>query len=140
MNDNSPQQSETVKQEPQKQRASFWTSVGFALSGLLHAWQTERNIRIQCVCAIIVLLVSWSLEITRLEWVLIILVCGLVLAAEVINTAIERVVDLSSPDTHPLAKAAKDAAAGMVLLVCLIAVAIGVLVLGPPLIRFGFGG
>ena len=138
MINNPPQQPESAEPSPTKQQASFWRSVGFTLTGLLHAWQTERNIRIQCLCAIIVMLVSWVLQITRLEWVLIILACGLVLAAELINTAIERVVDLTFPDIHPLAKAAKDVAAGMVLLISLTAVVIGVLVLGPPLLRLGF--
>ena len=63
------------------------------------------------------------------------LACGLVLGLELLNTALEALVDLVSPEQHRLAKAAKDAAAGAVLLACVFAVLVGAVVLMPPLLR-----
>ncbi len=65
----------------------------------------------------------------------VLLACGLVLALELMNTALEAVVDLVSPEAHRLAKIAKDAAAGAVLLACVFAVLVGVAVILPPLLR-----
>jgi len=79
-----------------------------------------------------------ALPITRFDWGLIIITCGMVIAAELINTVIERVVDLVSPEYHPLAKAAKDVAAGMVLLTCLTAIIVGVIIFAPPLYQLCF--
>jgi diacylglycerol kinase len=73
------------------------------------------------------------LGLGRLEWAVIVLAVGLVWMAEFVNTALEAVVDLASPDLHPLAKIGKDVAAAAVLVGAITAVVVGLLVLGPPL-------
>jgi diacylglycerol kinase len=73
------------------------------------------------------------LGLGRLEWAIIVLTVGLVWMAEFVNTALEAVVDLASPDLHPLAKVGKDVAAAAVLVGACTAVVVGLLVLGPPL-------
>lgn len=73
------------------------------------------------------------LGLGRLEWAVIVLAIGLVWMAEFVNTALEAVVDLASPDLHPLAKIGKDVAAAAVLAGAATAVLVGLLVLGPPL-------
>jgi diacylglycerol kinase len=74
-----------------------------------------------------------------LEWCALILAAGLVWVAELLNTALETVVDLASPDRHPLAGKAKDIGAAAVLVAAMIAVLLGVLILGPPLWTRLFG-
>ena len=73
------------------------------------------------------------LKISRTEWAVIAFTIALVLILEGLNTAVEAAVDLSSPNFHPLAKAAKDLAAAMVLIASLASLAVGLLILGPPL-------
>jgi len=102
------EQPDETASQVQRHRAAFWKSTQNAVAGLVYAWQTERNFRIQFACGVCVLMAARALPITRFDWGLIIITCGMVIAAELINTVIERVVDLVSPEYHPLAKAAKD--------------------------------
>jgi len=76
---------------------------------------------------------GWWLSLSWLEWAVIVLVVTMVWAVEFINTALEAVVDLASPQQHPLARVAKDVAAAAVLLASVGSVVIGLLILGPPL-------
>lgn len=98
-----------------------------ALAGIGYAWRTQRNLRIQVTLGIVALVVFAALHVSALAFALLALTIALVLAFEVMNTALEALVDLASPERHPLAKAAKDAAAGAVLIVALGAVAVGLL-------------
>ena len=93
----------------------------------------SRNAWIHALSSGLVVLVSAWLQISLLEWALIILAIGMVWIAEFINTAIESVVDLVTEDHHPLAKASKDVGAAAVLISALTAILIGLIVLGPPL-------
>ena len=104
-----------------------------AFSGWWHVLRTQRNAWIHAVISVSVMLAGWWLGLSRLEWAILFLTLGLVWMAEFFNTALEAVVDLASPERHPLAKTAKDVAAAAVLLTALAAVVIGLLVLGPPL-------
>ena len=83
-----------------------------------------------------VMLLAALLRLQAGEWALLIGACVLVLSAELLNTAIEKAVDLSMPEQHPLARIAKDAAAGAVLVAAIGAALIGLLVLGPPLLAW----
>jgi len=83
--------------------------------------------KLHIIAMVVALSVAWWLEISRDEWMLLLLTIALVLIAEMFNTAIEAVVDLVSPVYHPLAKIAKDVAAGAVLLATLTALANGYL-------------
>ena len=99
-----------------------------AMSGIAHAWRTQRNLRIQVLCGIVALAVFAALHVSLIAFSIVALVITLVLAFEVLNTAMEALVDLVSPQIHPLAKAAKDAAAGAVLIAALGSLAVGALI------------
>jgi diacylglycerol kinase len=92
----------------------------------------SKNLRIQAVVTVIVCIIGFWLEISRIEWALIVLIIGLNWFAEFVNTAIEAAVNLASPDFHPMAQVAKDVAAGSVLLLTIIAVIMGALIFIPP--------
>jgi diacylglycerol kinase len=112
---------------------SRYQSFGHAFRGWWYVLRTQRNAWIHTVIATLVFIVSAWLKISRQEWAIIILTSAMVFAAEFINTAIEAVVDLASPEKHPLAKVGKDVGAAAVLISALAAILIGLLILGPPL-------
>lgn len=96
----------------------------------------QRNITVMIVLAAVAVVLGWYLEISTLEWALIALACGLVLALELINTAVESLIDLVCPDYDPDFGRVKDILAGAVLLASLAAGAVGLLIFLPRL----FGG
>ena len=108
-------------------------SFGHALRGWQYVLKTQRNAWIHSLTAATVILLSWWLEIPPRDWAVLILTIAMVFTAEFINTSIEAVVDLASPQKHPLAKVGKDVGAGAVLIAALAGVLIGLLILGPPL-------
>lgn len=113
----------------------WWRSAGFAWAGLAFAFRTQANFRIELVCAALAVLAALWLGVPGAP---VLLACALVLALELMNTAVEAVVDLVSPDVHPLAKVAKDASAAAVLLACLGALLVaGVTLLPALLARLG---
>lgn len=111
----------------------FVHSLSAAGSGIWFAIRTQRHMQIHLVAAAAACGIGFMVSLTSLEWAIILLTIALVIGFEMVNTAIEQAVDLASPDIHPVAKAAKDVAAGAVLLAAIAAVAIGILILGPPL-------
>ncbi|WP_413362790.1 diacylglycerol kinase family protein [Lysinibacillus sp. 3P01SB] len=108
----------------------FIRSFGYAAEGLMTAMR-EQNIRFHYTSIVVVLIIGWVTGLSVLEWIILVLVMALVVGAELFNTAIERVVDLASPELHPLAKQAKDIAAGAVLVFALASVIIGMLIFFP---------
>jgi diacylglycerol kinase len=112
---------------------SLLRSFGFALEGVSYLIRTQRSAQIEIVIGVVVIAVAAWLGISAIEWAILILAMALVLALEALNTAIELAVTLASPERHPLAKAAKDVAAGMVLIAAIGSVIVGVIVLGPRL-------
>lgn len=108
-------------------------SFRFAFEGIKSTFKTERNFRIHLVAAILVIVWAWILKIPTWDFALLLIVIALVLCAELLNTAIEAVIDLVSPEWHPLAKVAKDTAAGAVLVSAVFAVAVGLVILYKPL-------
>jgi len=108
-------------------------SFGHAFRGWWHVLKTQHNAWIHAVVAVLVFIVSFWLNLPARDWAVIILTITMVFTAEFINTSIEAVVDLASPEKHPLAKVGKDVGAGAVLISALAAVLIGLLILGPPL-------
>lgn len=104
-----------------------------AFHGWHHVFRTQRNVWIHSAIATAVFILGVWLRLPARDWAVIILTAAVVFAAEFMNTAIEAVVDLASPDTHPLAKIAKDVGAGAVLVAALAAILIGLLLIGPPL-------
>lgn len=105
-------------------------SFGFAFIGLFTATK-EQNMRIHIMSAVIVIVAGFLTGISAVEWILLILVMALVIGMEMVNTAIEAIIDLVSPDYHPLAKVAKDVAAGAVLIFAIASVVIGCIIFIP---------
>lgn len=106
-------------------------SFGYAGRGIRVVFRSEPNMRIHIVVGLLVLICGFIFKISIIEWILCLLCFGLVLGAEMINTAIENVVDLVSPNHHILAGKAKDIAAGAVLICAIISVIIGLLIFVP---------
>jgi diacylglycerol kinase len=104
-----------------------------AFSGWWYVLRTQRNAWIHAVISTLVFVVGFWLELDRQDWAIILLSMVTVWMGEFINTALEAVVDLASPQTHPLAKVGKDVGAAAVLIAALAATLIGLLILGPPL-------
>jgi diacylglycerol kinase len=108
-------------------------SFAVAISGITFALRTQSHMRFHAIAAAVVCGLGFMLSLKPLEWTIILLAIAVVISAEMINTAIEQAVDLASPTIHPVAKAAKDVAAGAVLVAAAISAIIGLLILGPPL-------
>lgn len=104
-----------------------------AFSGLWYALRTQRNTRIHLAIAAAVVGLGLWLDLAPIQWAVLVLTIGVVLVSEMLNTLAETLVDLVSPGYHPLAKVVKDVTAGAVLLAAIISIAVGLLVLGPPL-------
>ncbi len=113
--------------------ASRLRSFRYAFAGWWYVLRTQRNTWIHATVSICVVLLSLWLGLRPLEWAVVFIAITLVWTAEFLNTALEVVVDLASPEQHPLAKVGKDVGAAAVLLAALASVLIGLLVLGPPL-------
>lgn len=119
--------------------ASLRESFRFAFAGLFYILRTQRNARIHVVLALLVIVLGAWLRLDLWRWTVLTLTMGMVFTIEAVNTAIETLVDLVSPETHPLAKVAKDTAAAAVLVSAMIALLVGLLVLGPPLLVWLLG-
>ena len=113
--------------------AKFIAGFGYAFSGLWYALRTQRNARVHVVIAILAILMGLFLHISTVEFAMIFVAITGVFIAEMFNTVCELCVDLASPEYHPLAKIAKDVAAGAVLLSAMLSVVIGLLIFVPHL-------
>jgi undecaprenol kinase len=109
-------------------RHGVGAAFGYAFAGLSTAWRSERNLRIHTAIALVVVIAGTMLRLRPLAWGLLVFAIGFVLVTELLNSAIEAVVDLVSPHDDPLAKRAKDVGAAAVLVASLTAATIGVLV------------
>jgi diacylglycerol kinase (ATP) len=103
-------------------------SLNWAFEGVIHVLRTERNMRIHFAVATIVLILAFSYGVTKLELMALLVAISFVLIAEMVNTAIEATIDLSTTSFDPLAKMAKDIVAGAVLIAAVNAVVVGYLV------------
>lgn len=115
-------------------REQFSKSVGHALDGIEYAINNERNIKIEILMGIIVSIAGFILKISLLEWLVLVLLIGTILSLELINTAIERCVDLVTKEYKELAKAAKDTAAGAVFIMSAFSIIIGIIIFLPKII------
>ncbi|MDQ0161303.1 diacylglycerol kinase family protein [Aeribacillus alveayuensis] len=112
----------------------FFHSFVFAWQGIISTVKSERNFRIHLLASVLVIIAGIYFRISLLEWIILFLLIGGILALELINTAIECVVDLvMQKKYHPLAKTAKDVGAGAVLVYVIISVIIGILIFIPKL-------
>lgn len=110
-------------------------SFGHAFRGLRVLLQSQHNARIHALATVLVVAAGALCAISAAEWALVALAVAAVWTAEALNTAIEFLVDLASPEHHPLAAKAKDVAAGAVLVAALGSLAVAVLVFGPHLLK-----
>jgi diacylglycerol kinase len=109
------------------------SSFRHAFEGWWFVIRTQRNAWIHMVFSLAVIAVSFWLGLSRIEWAIILIAITLVWTAEFLNTALEAVVDLASPQQHYLAKIGKDVGAAAVLISATSSIVIGLLILGPPL-------
>ena len=106
-------------------------SFGYAFAGMASAIQTETNWKIGIAESLLVVAVAWYLHISRSDWLVVIIMIGLVLSAELFNSAIEKVIDTLTPSQHPQAKLAKDFAAAAVVVLVIVAALVGSVIFIP---------
>jgi len=111
----------------------FLKSFGYSFEGIAYAFKFEANFRFHMAALIIVAFAGWHFHLTLSEWLWIIAVSGIVIMAELFNTAIEVLVDLVSPEIHPKAKIVKDIASAAVLIAAILAAIMGLIIFIPKL-------
>lgn len=111
-------------------------SVKYAVAGILEMLRGQHNARVHLVASVGVVLAGLLVGVTRLEWCILVLAMASVWVSEALNTAVEFLCDVASPDFHPLVKKSKDVAAGAVLLSAIGAAVIGLLVFVPYLLVY----
>ncbi len=107
-------------------------SFGHAFRGLWYVLRTQQNAWIHAAVTVTVLVLGTWLTLPARDWAVLALTIAMVWMTETLNTSIEAVVDLASPTHHPLAKVGKDVGAAAVLIVAIVAVVVGLLIIGPP--------
>jgi undecaprenol kinase len=112
----------------------FYNRMKNAGAGIGHGFKHERNLHIQGVAGLIVVVLGFLLKVSREDWIHLFLLIGGVISLELVNTSIERTVDLITSEHHPLAKAAKDTAAGAVLFFSIVSLLVGGLIFSKYLI------
>jgi len=117
----------------QQRSLSRLAAFSHAFAGWWYVIRTQRNAWIHTLASLTVVALGLWLELERLAWAILFLAIGLVWLAEFLNTALEAVVDLASPEHHPLARVGKDVGAAAVLIAAVTSLLVGLLVLGPPL-------
>jgi diacylglycerol kinase len=111
--------------------SSVFDSFRYAFAGVAHAFRTQRNMKVHAAVAAAVCAAGVAFGVSRVEWAVLALTIGLVVQVEIMNTAIEAVVDKASPESHPLARVAKDCAAGAVVVSAITAVIVGAIIFLP---------
>ena len=109
-------------------------SFGYAINGVKDAYKDEPNMKIHVLVATVVILVAFILKVSTLEWLILLLLIGLVIAAEVLNTSLENFVDLVTKKQDPLAGKVKDTAAGFVMVLAILSAAVGLIIFIPKFI------
>jgi len=109
----------------------LWKSFGYALKGLTKAFKEEQNLQIQITVAFVVLVLAAVWDVNRFEWIILVLVIGLVLLMELANSAVERMTDILKPRLDHYVKEIKDITAAAVMVASLVAVVVGIMVFWP---------
>ena len=109
-------------------------SFKYAFNGLIDTYKTEQSVWIYIPVSLLVILMGFYFKINTVEWLVIVLVLGVILSLELINTALESVVDLVTDKYHPLAKKAKDTVSAAVLVFAVASVIIGLIIFIPKII------
>lgn len=108
----------------------FIKGFGYALKGVAVAVKEQLNLKVHLLAVVVVIVAGIYFELNAVEWAIIFLTFGLVIATEMVNTAIEYLVDFVSPQQHPMAGKIKDVAAGAVLITAVIAIAVAITIFG----------
>ncbi len=106
-------------------------SFKYALAGIISALREEPNLKLHFAAALLVIIISALLNISRSDWIIIIFLIGFVISVELTNTAIEAVVDAFTDKEHPGAKLAKDISAGAVLVAAVTSLVVGIIIFVP---------
>lgn len=128
----------TVSRDELKQRGikRLIKSFSYALDGLKYAFKYEQNLTVHIIATLLVIIMGFLFKISIYEWVMCAFAIGLVIATELINTSIEALVDLVTPEYNKLAKIAKDTAASAVMVFAFTAVVVGLIIFLPKIITF----
>ncbi|MHA4893271.1 diacylglycerol kinase family protein [Pedobacter sp. PWIIR3] len=111
----------------------FLKSFTYSFSGIVYAFKYEQNFRLHLISLLSVTLAGWYFKLSANEWLWIIAASGIVITAELFNTALEVLVDLVSPGVHPKAKIVKDVSAAAVVVAAILALTIGLIIFIPKL-------
>ena len=114
-----------------QKKPPLYKSFGYAFEGIFAVIKKERNMQIHCCMMVLVILAGLFFQISAVEWCICCVLFGLIMSLELVNTAVESVVDLVTEERRPLAKLAKDAAAGAVLLASIMAAVAGLIIFLP---------
>ncbi|MCZ2259356.1 diacylglycerol kinase family protein [Sporosarcina sp. G11-34] len=109
----------------------YLKAFGYAFEGILHGVKTERHLKFHVFSAIVVIIAGFLTGLSLIEWLIILVLIGGMLSLELVNSAVERIVDLVTTEKHPLAKQAKDLAAGAVLIYAISSALIGLFIFVP---------
>ena len=109
----------------------LFKSFKYALRGFIKTLKEEQNLKVQSIAGLLVLIMAWYFNVSRIEWVLLILVIGLVVLMEIANSAVERIADVLKPRINTYVKEIKDITAAAVLLSSIIAVIVGLIIFWP---------
>lgn len=114
---------------------TFLKGVSYCLEGIAYTFRDEKNFRIEVILGILVVIASFILRISLIEWIIVVFLITMVLVLELINTAFESMVDLYTQEYNKIAKATKDVIAGAVLVVCIFSFIIGILIFVPKVLE-----
>jgi diacylglycerol kinase (ATP) len=131
--DSLPAEHQTLTGRDRSFLGGRWFSLQAAFNGAVHTLRTQPNAWIELAAVVVVVIAGWWFQLAPLEWAVIGLTFSLVLALEALNTAVEALVDLVSPHYHPLAKIAKDTAAGAMVFIVIGAVWVALAIFTPRL-------
>lgn len=123
------------ERKKQKGIKKFFHSFTYPIKGLKYAYRNEQNLTFDVGMALVVSILGFLFRLNKYEWAILILTIGLVISAELINTAIEAVVDLVTEEYHPIAKVAKDTSAAAVFILAIAAVFVGIIIFVPKIIK-----
>ena len=118
----------------QKGLKKFFHSFTYPIEGLKYAYRDEQNLAVDVGVSLLVLIAGVIFKLEKTEWLVVILTIGAVISLELINTAIEAVVDMVTEEYHPLAKVAKDTSAAAVFVIAIVAAIVGLIIFLPKVI------
>lgn len=128
------EQQKGSQQELQKGSKKIINSFKYAICGIITGFKEERNMKIHILAIMIVVVLGIILKISKIEWIICLVLFGMVVSAELFNTAIETAVDIAMPEINKKAKIAKDVSAGAVLIQAIISTIIGIIIFAPKIV------